>query len=211
MRVRYALVADGPTDAVLVHVLDWCLRSTGVVTEVESQFIEPRFLPPLRDGLEKRLQTSAQRFPMDILFVHRDAEKERHETRAQEVHRACQTLDPSLRYVPVVPVRMTEAWLLFDEAAIRRAAGNPSGRVDLDLPSLKALERVPEPKQVLRTALLEACELRGRMKAKFNVAAAGYRVAELISDFGPLLILPAFSALHAEIAKTVHLLRVSKN
>ena len=30
-------------------------------------------------------------------------------------------------WASVIPVRMREAWLLFDETAIRKAAGNPSG------------------------------------------------------------------------------------
>ena len=50
-----------------------------------------------------------------------------------------------VRHVLVIPVRMTEAWLLIDELALRRAAGNPNGRNPLDLPALKDLEALPEP------------------------------------------------------------------
>jgi hypothetical protein len=38
--------------------------------------------------------------------------------------------------VCVVPVRMMEAWLLIDEMAIRRVAGNPNGRIPIELPVL---------------------------------------------------------------------------
>ena len=36
----------------------------------------------------------------------------------------------------IVPVRMTEAWLLLDESAIRRVAGRPHGDEPLDPRSL---------------------------------------------------------------------------
>jgi hypothetical protein len=42
-----------------------------------------------------------------------------------------------VRHIPVVPVRMTEAWLLADEFAIRSAPGNPNGTQSLDLPDLR--------------------------------------------------------------------------
>lgn len=50
------------------------------------------------------------------------------------------------RVVPVIPGRMTEAWLRLDEAAIRRVAGNPNGRTKLGLPKLHEVESVADPK-----------------------------------------------------------------
>ena len=46
--------------------------------------------------------------------------------RKAEVQAAIATLDKPA--ICVIPVRMQEAWLLFDEIAIRHAAGNPHGR-----------------------------------------------------------------------------------
>jgi predicted ATPase len=68
------------------------------------------------------------------LFVHRDAERELLEKRVAEIHsvvsEAAQTkLVPPV--VCVIPVRMQEAWFLFDESALRRAAGNPNGKQPL--------------------------------------------------------------------------------
>lgn len=59
----------------------------------------------------------------------------------------------SVPHVCVIPVRMTEAWLLFDEAAIRQAAGNRLGRAPLALPPLDEVEQEPDPKSLL----YEAC------------------------------------------------------
>ena len=44
--------------------------------------------------------------------------------------------------VCVVPIRMTESWLLISEPAIRRAASNPRGREVIHLPRLQKMEEV---------------------------------------------------------------------
>ena len=38
---------------------------------------------------------------------------------------------------------MTEAWLLFDESAIRVVAGNPNGKNPLNIPDLSVVEQIP--------------------------------------------------------------------
>ncbi|HUT94205.1 MAG TPA: hypothetical protein VMY37_32390 [Thermoguttaceae bacterium] len=101
--------------------------------------------------------------------------------------------------VPVVPVRMTEAWLLFDEKAIRRAAGNPNGTDPLQVPVRQA-EDIPDPKAVLHEALRTASGLSGRRRQKFNVRDAVHRVGEYIDDFSPLRRLSAFQRLEEDLA-----------
>ena len=94
---------------------------------------------------------------------------------------------------------MLEAWLCFDERAIRNAAGNPNGKAPLGLPSLKRVESRPDPKEDLRKALLAACELSGRRLKKFNTAAAFWRIVDYIDDFTPLRELSAFQAFEKSI------------
>ena len=67
-----------------------------------------------------------------MLFIHRDAEREPHEKRVAEVEAALEGVElGETQPVPVVPIRMQEAWLLFDERAIRYASGNPKGRTPM--------------------------------------------------------------------------------
>ena len=94
---------------------------------------------------------------------------------------------------------MTEAWLLFDEAAIRRAAGNPNGAMPLDLPPLDRLERLPDPKRVLFDAIRTASGRTRRRLKKLNEAESRARLAELLRDFSPLRQLDAFARLEADI------------
>ena len=90
---------------------------------------------------------------------------------------------------------MTEAWLLSSETAIRRAAGNPNGKMPLGLPTWREWDQKPNPKQILFDALRNASGLQGRHLSRFREHAARHRVAELTDDFSPLERLPAFAYL----------------
>jgi len=102
-------------------------------------------------------------------------------------------------HVCVVPVRMQEAWLLFDESAIRRAAGNPTAHMPLRLPRLADVEELADPKSILHDALRTASGLRGRRLKAFSPHRAAHLAGDYIRDFSPLRGLPAFRALEAEI------------
>jgi hypothetical protein len=106
-------------------------------------------------------------------------------------------------WVAVIPVRMQEAWLLFDEAAIRRAADNPAGRTPLGLPPLTQCEGLPDPKALLHEILREASGLGARRREKMNVSRAARRIPDFIGDFTPLRCLPAFATLEADIGEAI--------
>ena len=95
---------------------------------------------------------------------------------------------------------MTEAWLLFDETAIRLAAGNPNGKNPLEIPDLSVIEDIPNPKIILFKILREASGLTDRRLKKFNMAESRIRIAELVSDFSPLRKLRAFQRLEIDIS-----------
>ncbi|MFL6194243.1 MAG: hypothetical protein ACJ75H_08735 [Thermoanaerobaculia bacterium] len=138
-------------------------------------------------------------YPCDLLFVHRDAEGESHRTRIAEIRDNLRFSAPEQVAVCVVPVRMQEAWLLFNERAIRSAADNPSGRMPLAIPSLDRLEDVANPKEALYGLLAAASGLRPGRLRRFSPAPRVHRLAELIEDFSPLRRLGAFQALEEEL------------
>ena len=199
--LRHTLVSDGTTDANLIPIIDWSLKQIGGVSLPSGVRAEFRRLPQPPNGLAERLAKAIELHPCDILFVHRDAEREPSETRVTEIRQALATVQRQVTMpaVAVVPVRMLEAWLCFDERAIRNAAGNPNGTTPLGLPQLKRVESRPDPKEDLRKALLAACELSGRRLKKFNTAAAFWRIVDYIEDFSPLRELPAFQAFEKSV------------
>jgi hypothetical protein len=119
-----------------------------------------------------------------------------------EIAKAIESLptSPAQHCVPVIPVRMTEAWLLVSEKALRGASGNPNGRNPLQLPALQDLEKIPDPKMVLQALLTEASGLSGRRRKKFNFSAQRARIPDFLDDWETLLSLPSARRLYEEIA-----------
>ena len=128
--------------------------------------------------------------------------------RRSEINRfAVEEVDPVPPSVCIVPVRMMEAWFLFSEQAIREASGNPGGRESLRLPRVQDIEGVPDPKEILHALLRDASGLSGRKLKHFRAAAAIHRMAEILDDFSPLLVLPAFQELDRDVRSATQLLR----
>jgi hypothetical protein len=203
--LRYTLLSDGSSDRALIPVLGWLITQHLPQCAVQAEWADLRRVPQPPRGISQRIATALELYPCDLLFVHRDAEREPAERRLEEVEAAVREQGPDLSVpvVAVVPVRMHEAWLLFNEAAIRRAAGNPNGRNKIDLPPLPAVEREPDPKRALN-ALLRACSgLSGRRLQRFPVAARAVRVAEFISDFTPLRRLESFRLLEQQLTDVI--------
>lgn len=202
--LRYLLITDGPTDKALVYILDWLLSTVAPDLEVVSNWLNPDSLPKKTNQLVYRIEWGLQLYAnIDVLFIHRDAENQPPSWRYQEIDEAIKGLQPekiSLPFVCVVPVRMTEAWLLIDENALRIAANNPNGRIALEMPSVNRLEDREDPKQDLYDLLEKASGLKGRRLQKFRASQQASRVAELIDDFSPLLMLPAFDRLKTDLA-----------
>ena len=188
-RLDFTLLTDGSSDAILIQPLAWILHQH-LPLAINGTWADLRRLPSPPRTLRDRIAVALDLYPCHLLFVHRDAEGETLDRRVTEIKDAVADLPDPL--VPVVPVRMQEAWLLIDEAALRCAAGNPNGGIALTMPAIDRLEDMPNPKQVLHDLLLDASELKGRRRKKLNPGRLAMRLGELIEDFGPLRHLTAF-------------------
>lgn len=200
--IRYTLVSDGTSDANLIPIIDWTLKNSAGVQVAEGVRAEFWRLLEKPKTLSDRLAKAVELFPCDVLFVHRDAEKEIPEVRIDEISRGFKEVSKTgvnLPAVAIIPVRMLEAWLCFDEKAIRCASGNPNGAQKLDLQPIKRIESRPDPKEDLKQALLIASELTGRRRKKFNSAAAFWRIVDFIDDFSVLRQLPSFQAFEKSV------------
>lgn len=190
-----ALLADGSSDRALLPILTWLVRELAPT----ATFAEPSFtVRDTRRPLTAEVERVVALHRPDLTFVHRDAENVPPAERRREIPRA-------FGIVPVVPVRMTEAWLLLDEGTIRRAADRPNGREPLELPPLARVESLADPKQRLHELLLTAAAVTGRQRKRF-VAGLSLRVqrtAELLTDFRPLRRLSAFQQLEADCREAV--------
>lgn len=202
--LRGTLVSDGSSDQMLFPILRWLLQKRGFFA-VELSRPNLGLLPKPPKSLIERIQAAIVQSPCDVVFIHRDAEALGFEVRVREIERDLQGGNFMVPYVRIVPVRMSEAWLLIEESAIRKVAQKPHGRTPLTMPSLSQLESLPDPKRTLLELLMTASECKGRRldQLKSEARSRVHQLAEFISDFSPLRNLSAFRELEAELGQTL--------
>ncbi len=197
--MTYTLLPEGSSDATLITIINWTIAQCKPHLSFTPQLAKN--LGKVGTSLRDKIPAALRAFPCDLLFVHRDADSQGHDVRLAEIRSA---LDHAhTNWVPIIPIKMTEAWLLSNEVAIREAAGNRNGTLQLTLPPKKKWEDISDPKQALFDALTKASEKSGRALQKFRPEERRPRVAELTQDFSTLRGLKSFdhfeSALRAQL------------
>ena len=179
-------------------ILDWLLCQHCPEHVVDSEWADLGRLPQPPKTLPDKIRVTLDLYPCDLLFIHRDAEKIPFDIRHAEITKALDGLETPPA-ICVIPVRMQEAWLLFDEPAIRRAAGNPNGRNVLELPDTGLVETVPDPKEFLFRIIRESSGLHGTRLKKLNPRKRAFLVSQSIDDFSPLRTTNSFQALEHQL------------
>jgi hypothetical protein len=204
--IRATLKTDGPSDQVLVPILNWVLSECAAGMAANCQWADLRRTRKPAEDLVQRIKLAVDLFACDLLFVHRDAESQSPGLRYKEINMAVEearSCAGRVRHVCIVPVRMQEAWLLLCEKAIRRAAGNPNGKAPLELPHPSTIEEVPDPKRVLYDCLTRASELKGRRRKKFHPPKRARLVTQPMTEFPQLRMLRAFRRLEDDVRKAL--------
>ncbi len=204
-QLRITLIADGSSDSTLLAVIRWLLNDKYPKLSIHSSFADFSTLPnpPQLGDVADRIRCAEKYYPFDILFYHRDAESTKTtmiEKRKAEI--LSNTSDNNI-IVCLVPVAMMEAWLLIDEDAIKKAAGNRQYKGKVDIPSVKNIERLSNPKETLHELLKKVSELKGRKLKNFNVHRAIHLVAQNIQDFSSLRQLIAFQEFEKDLDNAV--------
>lgn len=188
------LVAEGSSDQALIPLINAVLDlhcdkpySTTFATE----------LP--KGALRERIAQAIRMYPCDMLFVHRDADRASVAEREKEIQEAAAISAEGITAICMVPVRMTEAWLLVDVQAIRRAAANPSGRIELNIPPIDRLETIPDPKAVLFDVLAQATELSPQRLRRFDRNRARRQISGFMEDYDVLRQLPSFAHFESQV------------
>ena len=189
-QLAWSVVADGGTDSLLVPIIQWAVHRIDPGVEI----LEPEFRK--RIGSVADFLTTYETGAM-LIFVHRDSEN----LGLDERRREFETLDRQ-DFVPVVPVRMSESWILFDGPAIAKAAGSPSSQVPV--PPIAEIESIPDPKYRLNELLFRAAGAPTGRKGKIfrsSITRRRVSVAEYITDYSPLENVPAFRSFQEVLAE----------
>jgi hypothetical protein len=203
--LKFTLVSEGPSDQALIPILSWLLRNHLPNCAMQAEWADFRRLSPVPKTLQDKIRLAVKLFPCGLLFVHRDADRMPLRDRLAEIKKAVTIEEPlTISVISVVPIRMLEAWLLFDGEAIKKAAGNPNCHLDLDLPKIAAIETLPDPKTILNNLLKEASGLHGRRRKSFSTSGGTRRIADFIEEFEPLRQLSAFQILEQSIIDCIN-------
>ena len=197
--LRFTLLSEGSSDRALIPIIVWTLRQHSR-RNFQAQWADLRGLLEPPRSPEKDLEAALQLYPCELLFIHRDADGAGRKARLEEISRTVIHLrEPPT--VCVIPVRTMEAWFLFHEQAIRFAAGNPNGSMELDLPRWSEIEAIRKPKEKLIGLLRQASGLSARRRRGARWRRQIHRIAELIDDFSPLRHLSAFEAFEEDLSQ----------
>ena len=168
--IRFLLITEGSSDANLLSVLEMLCLECGA-GDARGIYPDLSRLPHVGHRLADKLGAALKYEPgANLVFIHRDADASDDAPRRVEIEQSAAEVGLPFPHVPVVPIHMTEAWLLADVEAIRTAADNPRGRAALNLPALQDIQGVRDPKSLLKQALCTASELSGRKLDKFQKA-----------------------------------------
>ncbi len=201
--LSFTFLSDGSSDRAIMPLLRRLLEEHCQDVSLRGEWADLARLPRPPVELKDRIATTLSLYPCELLFVHRDAEAQSIEKREREVAEAVRAISDGFQSLPpaveVIPVRMSEAWLLVDERAIRRAAGNPNGTEPLEIPPIDRLESLPDPKSTLYDALRVASGLTGARRKKFSAHGRAHRVADYFGDLTSHRELSAFEYLESKL------------
>ena len=210
MIVNFIFISEGTSDSSLIRLLRQLCKlcgaddANGTIPDLskQSKKVGRSVLQKIRAALKAHPDTN-------LLFIHRDADGRDPTPRYEEIAEAIESSGVSVPYVAVVPIQETEAWLLVDEEAIREVAQNLKGRMRLNLPSPKQVEKIANPKERLKDVLAHASGLKGRKLQKFNKDFPKHRreLFKYLDHDGPLSEVPAFKRLLNDISQAIEKLK----
>lgn len=192
---------EGPTDE---RFLGSVIQRTAIELLHQHGRSQVDVLPPIsfprpkdvHDGGEKLLAVARQTYGYHCLIIHADADdssyiralNERIEPGKRLINadsKACQEI------VPLIPVHMSESWMLVDSDALTEALNTDLDLADLGIPKPKFSERPADPKQLLKDAVRISQEKSTkRRRSQIHISDLYAELADISLD--KLMILPSY-------------------
>ncbi|MCU4746889.1 MULTISPECIES: DUF4276 family protein [Streptomyces] len=205
MTMRILFTGEGTSDKGLVPHVEAIAASLGTSVSVSAPDVGRLGLSQCHSVPEKLRALHKLGDDYDLIVVHRDSDRVPASERRNEIAKAVATEWSGQPHVAVVPVRMLEAWLLLDEVSIRQIAENPNGRKSLDLPRGSAVEKMADPKKILKETLATASEYTGRRLANFQKRFPQHRqkLLERLDPDGPVSQLASWQEFTFDVRKAL--------
>lgn len=218
-----ALYAEGRTDErflpiVIQRTAEQILVQRGRIT---VDVLEPIVLNRTIDRqfprrVERILEAARRSAGYHMLIVHADADhptpdramRERIQPGFERVHNADEPVCDEL--LPIIPVQMTEAWMLADPEALQAVIGTDVEAQALGLPArAHQVESEPDPKQILRQTIQNALAHRSRRRRRIDLGTVYEPLARQIS-LRRLRAVPAYRQFVSDMTETLIALHLAQ-
>lgn len=170
-----ALYAEGPTDERFLSIIiqrtayQLLRQHKEVQVDVFLKALSPE--PDVKDRGECILSVARKAHGFHALIVHADANAPTADGALQYRFESGQKLvqenekDTCRDLLPIIPIRMTEAWMMTDVEAFREVVGTDLRAEDLEFPARPhQVEAIQDPKHELNVALSQIFTRRRRRK-----------------------------------------------
>jgi hypothetical protein len=208
-----ALYAEGPSDT---HFLPPIIQRTSAALLARFALnmvgiSDPLIIAKKHGDLDRCiLQASQEACHCHALLVHNDADRlEYNEAKRQRFEPGLQLVrtcggEVCQHLVPVIPVRMIEAWMLADSNALKNVLGTNLDQQTLGLPRRAALvETIADPKYRLNEIIRKINAAAGsRRRQPINLNAKLEPLARQV-DLNRLFEVPSYRAFVNDLTKTL--------
>lgn len=206
--IRFVLVCEGSSDRALTSPLEDLCIAEGADEVIGIVPLLDRLQEPPGRATSDKVRQVVELEPMcNLLFVHRDADDPDPEPRYAEIRKAVKAV--ARRYVAVVPVQATEAWILADKKELLRSTHSRLGENEIALPKPRDIEQISDPKSKLWQVLLEASQTTGRRRKRFrqDLKRIRYGLLENLDVEGPVSSVPSWQRLRRDVRRAMEDLR----
>lgn len=204
MFINFALIGEGTSDLNLANHLETLLVEKGF-EEVSGIAPDLRQLPtpPGNSVAEKAAAIEEHFSEINLIFVHRDADNAGYDARREEISQQTEGCQSSI--IPIIPVKMIEAWLLCDIEKIGTIIGIQADRRPNSAPKIRNIEKLADPKKALEDIICELANARGRKldKLKSNFYQHRARICQELETGGPVKHLPSYQKFIKNLERTL--------
>lgn len=174
---------------------------------------EPKTGKSFRDFVASASKYALERYGVLVLAVHADSDKETLSQRMEDKFIPAQEYIDSLEgdeyckiIVPVIPIRMIEAWMMADTQLLREEMGTDLSDSELGL--YRSPEEVADPKALIENAIRIVQRALPKKRRTLTIGDL-YEILGYKISYESLVLLPSFKAfVEASICalKTLHYL-----
>jgi hypothetical protein len=211
--LQIGYTAEGTTDQrFLSNIIRKTFEHAVYDCNTGIEVYEPEYLPkPEGDFVSQIVRVSSEYSYFHVICVHSDSDHPSIENVLRNkiepaLHAVRKSENACKNLVAIIPVQMTEAWLLADFELLKAKIGTDRTNNELGLPTrINQIEGLSNPKEVVSGAIRKAQETLSKRRRKLSVSSLYSPISQEIS-IDILTKLPSFNRFLGEVRKSLQYL-----